>query len=289
MSGFSPDWLALREPADHRARDSGIAAMVEARFATRGSVAVIDVGCGTGSNLRATSQLLPDRQSWTLVDYDRGLLASARSALARWADGVEIADHGLALVKGRRRIAVTFRHADLAADLEAALAGDADLVTASALFDLCSGPFIRRFAQAVARKRAAFLTVLTYNGIQRFTPRHPLDQGIAQAFNAHQMRDKGFGPSAGPTAPAELADAFRAVGYLVSEGDSPWQLTVATDGALLSELTTGKVAAVAETGMLDATALAVWSAIRHTGAEVGHTDTFAVPGDPGAAFTDDGE
>jgi len=260
--------------------------MVEARFATRDSLAVIDLGCGTGSNLRATSQLLPLRQSWTLVDYDRDLLAAARTTLARWADRVEIADHGLKLAKGRRTITVTFRQADLAADLDAALAGEADLVTASALFDLCSAPFIRRFAQAIARKRAVFLTVLTYNGIQRFTPRHPLDQGIAQAFNAHQMRDKGFGPSAGPTAPSELADAFRAMGYLVSEGDSPWRLTAAGDGALMSELTTGKAAAVAETGMVDAKALAAWSAVRHTGVEVGHTDTFAIPGDPSAAFTD---
>lgn len=279
MTGFSPDWLALREPADHRARNREIAAMLEARFATRETVSVIDLGCGTGSNLRATSALLPARQAWTLVDYDPALLAAARSALARWADRVEIANHGLAIDKGSRRIAVTFRQADLAEDLDAALAGDADLVTASALFDLCSAEFIRRFAKAVAAKRAVFYTVLTYNGVQHWTPRNPGDQAIAQAFNAHQLRDKGFGPSAGPLAASELADGFRGMGYLVSEGESPWQLGPG-DAQLVSELAEGKAHAARETGQIDANTIARWTAVRRTGAVVGHTDTLAVPDAP---------
>lgn len=288
MTGFSPDWLALREPADHRARNRELAATLEARFAMREEIKVIDLGCGTGSNLRATSALLPARQSWTLVDYDPALLAAARSALARWADAVEIANHGLSIVKGRRTISVTFRLADLANGLDDALAGDADLVTASALFDLCSAEFIRRFAKAVAKKRAAFYTVLTYNGIQRWTPRHPGDQTVAQAFNRHQLRDKGFGSSAGPMAPSELADAFRAMGYLVSEGDSPWKLG-ANDAQLISDLAEGKAAAARETGLVDAKTLAAWCGLRRTGAEVGHTDTLALPGDPSGAADDDAE
>ncbi len=278
MTGFSPDWLALREPADHRARNAGIANMVQARFATRDHLAVLDLGCGTGSNLRATYALLPARQSWTLVDYDPALLHAARSTLARWADKVEIANHGLSLIKDRRQITVTFRQADLAADLDGALAGDADLITASALFDLCSAEFIRRFARAVAKKRAAFYTVLTYNGIQKWTPRQPSDQAIAQAFNQHQMSDKGFGPSAGPMAPSELADGFQSSGYIVSEGESPWILG-ANDAQLVSELAEGKARAAVETGQVDAKTLAAWTSVRRAAAEIGHTDTFAVPGD----------
>lgn len=286
MTGFSPDWLALREPADHRARNAELAAMLQARFATRDRVSVIDIGCGTGSNLRATSALLPRHQAWTLVDYDPALLHAARSALARWADRVEIANHGLSMVKDGRAIAVTFRQADLAHDLDGALAGDADLVTASALFDLCSAAFIRRFARAVAKKRAVFYTVLTYNGVQRWTPRQPSDQAIAQAFNQHQLRDKGFGVSAGPMAPSELADAFRAAGYSVAEGDSPWRLG-ANDAQLVSELAEGKSRAVAETGSVDAKTLAAWNSVRRSGAEVGHTDTLAFPGDGWGADADD--
>lgn len=277
MTGFSADWLALREPADHRSRNAELASMLAGHFALRDEIRVIDLGCGTGSNLRGTAPHLPARQSWTLVDYDPALLVAARREIARWADSVEIANHGLAIVKGDRRISVTFRQADLATDLDAALAGDADLVTASALFDLCSAAFIRHFAKAVARKRAAFYTVLTYNGIQRWTPRHPADNAMSAAFNRHQTTDKGLGAAAGPMAPAHLADQFRLSGYSVLEGDSPWRLELPADARLVTELALGYAAAVAETKAVDERTLESWRRFTHTGAVVGHTDTLAYP------------
>jgi trans-aconitate methyltransferase len=68
MSGFSPEWLALREPVDHRSRDAGVAGELKAYFAGRHAIRIADLGCGTGSNLRGTFHLLPREQHWTLVD-----------------------------------------------------------------------------------------------------------------------------------------------------------------------------------------------------------------------------
>lgn len=279
MSGFAPDWLALREPADVRARAAGPAGTLAARFIGHEHASVVDLGCGTGSNLRATSGLLPDRQTWRLVDHDPALLAAARDKLAAWADGADTAaDGALVLSKGRQRIAVTFTQADLAGDLAGALGSRTDLVTASALFDLCSADFIRRFAAAVAERRSLFYTVLTYNGIQHWTPRRPADNAMAGAFHAHQMRDKGFGPSAGPTAPAHLADQFRLAGYIVEEGDSPWRLSAPRDKALIDELADGFANAVAETGKVDRKTVDEWKKLSRSAAETGHTDTLAIPG-----------
>lgn len=277
MSGFSADWLALREPADMRARNGELAAALAARLGQRAHIDVVDLGSGTGSNLRGTAPLLGQSQAWTLVDYDAKLLEAARGALAGWADSSRVIDDRLELAKDGRRITVGFRQADLARDLAAGLGQSADLVTASALFDLASAAFIRSFANEVAVRRAVFYTVLTYNGIQRWTPRHPADSQMVAAFHAHQMRDKGFGPSAGPTAPAHLADAFRAAGYSVMEGDSPWRLS-SREAALVEELARGYLTAVGETGKVDAATLDSWSRVVRTGAEVGHTDTLAVPG-----------
>ena len=277
MSGFSAQWLALREPADHRSRNVELASALSAHFLAHDEIEVVDLGCGTGSNLRATSELLSRRQTWTLVDYDQALLDAARATLSRWASVKSERAGALELERAGRALSVRFRRADHNAELEAALGNAPDLVTASALFDLCSPKFIKDFANAVGRHRAAFYTVLTYNGIQRFTPRQPADGAMIAAFHAHQMTDKGFGASAGPTAPAHLADAFRLAGYAVQEGDSPWQLGPG-DGNLIDELAAGFAAAAGETKQVDAATAAHWVKVKRTGAFVGHTDTLAIPG-----------
>jgi len=278
MSGFSAEWLALREPADLAARSTDVAEAVSARLSRRERVEVVDLGCGSGSNLRGTAPLLPLKQSWRLVDNDVDLLSAARQALIEWADTFnEVDGGGLSLTSDGRSIEVTFQKADLATDLELILGPAPDLVTAAAFFDLASPQFIARVAKVVVEREAMLLTVLTYNGIQHWQPRNPLDSRITAAFNRHQMSDKGLGPSAGPTAPAHLADQFRLGGYGVIEGDSPWILRGPADQSLIDELIAGQAAAVAETRALTAVEVERWHALKRDGALVGHTDTFAFP------------
>jgi hypothetical protein len=239
-------------------------------------VSVVDLGCGTGSNLRATAPLLPDEQYWTLADYDAGLLDAAGEALWRWADTARQSGDTLLLDKAGRRLVVALRQADLARDLDRVLQANVELVTASALFDLASADFIARLARTTGTCRAAFYTVLTYNGVQTWTPGHPADAAMLDAFHAHQRSDKGFGIAAGPAAPAALAAAFRSAGYAVREGDSAWVLG-ATDRKLVGELAGGFAAAVRETGLIDTATVSDWAKVRRTGATVGHTDTLALP------------
>lgn len=276
MTGFSTDWLSLREAADHRARCSETAHALSARFAQRSSIRIVDMGCGTGSNLRATAPLLPSQQTWRLIDHDPDLLAAARERLAQWADRTVIDNDRMILDAQGKQIEVEFHPCDLNGDLNAAFGPEADLITSSAFFDLVSVPFIKRLAAAVVDRKAVLYAVLTYNGRQLWSPRHPSDNAVIAAFHRHQMRDKGLGPAAGPTAAMELADQFRASGYSVLEGESPWQLG-AGDAALLAELQAGHVNAVAETGAVDQKALERWSAVKRTGAYIGHTDTLAIP------------
>ncbi|HEY8128203.1 MAG TPA: class I SAM-dependent methyltransferase, partial [Hyphomicrobium sp.] len=132
MSDFSPEWLDLREAADARARNAGIANAVAARFALRSELGVLDLGSGTGSNLRATAPLLPARQKWNLVDRDTSLLDAAKAKLIRWSDRHEENSETLEIEKGGRQISVTFRSADLASDTRALLDEGPQLVTASA-------------------------------------------------------------------------------------------------------------------------------------------------------------
>lgn len=275
--GFSTEWLRLREGADERARNRSLASALSAWFALRNELHVADLGAGTGANLRAIAPLLPARQYWRLVDHDKAMHAEARRQLRVWADHSEPLDNGgLNLQKGGSHLTVSFDECDLVRDLDAVFAAPAELVTASALFDLVSPAYIKTLVKKLAAHRAVFYAVLTYNGLQKWTPHRPADNQIAAAFNRHQMTDKGFGPAAGPTAPSELADQLQFEGYGVQEGDSAWRLGP-HDRMLVDEIQRGHAMAVMELGEVDAKVVETWIKTIRTGAEIGHTDIFAIP------------
>lgn len=248
MSGFSAEWLALRAGADTRARDAGLRAAFLAALPP--APRLLDLGSGTGATARALE--VPGAR-WRLVDNDPALLAEARRT-----------------VPGARTL-----RADLARDLDAVLAREADAITASALFDLVSPEWIARFAQA-ARGRTVY-AALTYDGTESWSPDHPADLAVSRAFDAHQRRDKGFGPAAGPTGAALLARALTAQGYAVTLAPSPWRLERGRDGALMDALAEGIAGAAVEAGC-EAEAAGSWREARRRALRctTGHLDLLAV-------------
>jgi SAM-dependent methyltransferase len=241
---FSSNWLALREPADRAARDGALAAALgdwaAARTRALGRpLLVVDLGCGTGASHRALSPLLPGAR-WRLTDNDPALLAEAAGRTGA---------HTLCL--------------DLAATPEIALDG-ADIVTASALFDLASAAWIDRLAGALA-PGAAMLAALSYDGIETWDPADPAEAEGLAAFHAHQVGDKGFGPSLGPGGAAYLAQALARGGREVRRAPSPWRLSRPRDGALIEALADGAAGAAAQAAHAHGTAA------QATGADGGGT------------------
>ncbi|QFR34471.1 trans-aconitate 2-methyltransferase [Ancylobacter sp. TS-1] len=276
MSGFDADWLALREPVDHASRNAGLAARVREHFAGLPSLAVVDLGCGTGSNLRALAPSLPARQHWHLIDGDGALLDAARHQLADWADRAQATAGGLELHKDELRIDVRFEGADLTRrDLDFGGEG-AGLVTAAALFDLVSRDWLERLVAALAPRRVPLYSVLNYDGIARWQPADALDARVVAAFNRHQRGDKGFGPALGPEAGEALAGILTRHGYSTFSGDSPWELTQ-RDSGLIARLTEGFARAAGEIEPDAREVFADWAESR-AGARttIGHRDTFAV-------------
>src|SRR5438874_8082377 len=68
VGDFSAGWLALREAADHAARSDRLARAAAGAIRGRTPVRIVDLGCGTGSNLRYLAPRLPPPQRWLLVD-----------------------------------------------------------------------------------------------------------------------------------------------------------------------------------------------------------------------------
>lgn len=273
---FDAGWLALREPADHAARAPEVTLALARRFAGRDAVSVADLGCGTGSTVRALAPHLPARQHWTLVDHDAALLAAALGRLAAWSDAASREGDVLTLRKGVARLTIEARIADLAAT---PLPVAAELVTCSALLDLVSAAWLARFAAELRAAGACCHAALTYDGTERWEPPHPLDAGVHAAFLSHMRRDKGFGPALGGAAAEAALAAFGDAGFSVVSGASAWRLGGAADAALMAETAAGIASAAAETGALTPGDAATWAAARRaaTAASIGHLDLFAVP------------
>ncbi len=266
MSGFSAEWLALREPYDGRARNRDVLESVAAAAVAVGNaVGVVDLACGIGSTLRAIAPRLPARQDWRLVDNDLSLLARA------------------ALGKATAGIAVTRIPVDLTRDLEAALDGPVHLVTASALLDLVSADWLDRLVLEVAARRLPFYAALTYDGRVVFDPVDPLDAAVIAAVNLHQQTDKGFGPALGPRAAEAEIVRFQTADYSVIHGRSDWRL-LPRDHEIQRDLLAGWAGAAREIGAVSLPDAAAWLTRRRdllaagrSTITVGHVDIFARP------------
>jgi hypothetical protein len=262
---FSADWLALREPYDLAARNPAVLDEVVSAFMGQSSISVVDLGCGTGSTLRAVTKHLPSRQSWRLVDNDLGLLARAAN---------------LAQPPG---ISIVTRPVDLVRDLELALEGPLDLVTLSALLDLVSLEWLDRLAIEAAARRLPVYAALTYDGRARIAPSESADPEILARVNAHQRTDKGFGPALGPSAGARAVERFVQVGYEVAQGQSDWLLG-SEDRAIQEVLFAGWAELAMQSSEGSSGVVSDWLACRrsHLAVErssltVGHLDIFARP------------
>jgi len=278
MSGFSTDWLDLREEADQNARNAGLEARLAEHFSGRERLNIVDLGCGTGANARALAPHLSRIQHWRFVDNDPALLAAARARMAEWGAAASDPEGRLHIAAHSKQLHIGFQQADLSGDLLGAIRPEDDLVTAAAFFDLVSPEWIARFAEAVTGTGAAFYTVLIYDGDETWMPAHTADEDILAAMRAHQRGDKGFGPAAGPDAADLLIRAFAQAGYQVHAAASPWRLGAA-DAALMRALAEGTSRAAHETGLVDQETAESWRIAREQAdtAIIGHADVLALP------------
>lgn len=285
MAGFSQDWLALREPADRRARSTALARQVCAQVAGVGLTAVVDLGAGTGANCRWLMPHGTAEQCWRLVDHDGALLSAVGPRMRAWAaaQGGSVEAGGEVLVV---RAATRVCRLDLVrrelVPFDATVVADCHLVTAAALLDLVSDAWVCTVAEACRASGAAALFALSYDGRIDCFPSESDDGRVRALVNRHQRTDKGFGPALGPDAAPAAARAFGAVGYHVERRRSDWVLT--HEAQLQRELLEGWAGAAAEMAPAEADRIATWLRTRlgHVDAarsviRVGHEDLAAWP------------
>jgi len=136
MSGFSSEWLALREPIDHAARSEEVISALRHYFLNDWKLVVTDIGSGTGSTIRALRPILSQDLTWHLIDYDDTLLSEAR----KHAEG------------GR----IIFTELDLSKNLAPIFKPAPDLLTTSAFLDLVSLQWLKTFVKEVTIREIPF-------------------------------------------------------------------------------------------------------------------------------------
>lgn len=229
LSEFSADWLALREPADAVARASRLTRAVAKVLAGEDVVRALDVATGTGANVRFLADCLPGPQDWLLVDQDPELLAQVPLQMRAWAARRRhdvIVEPGGLLIRGDGLVChCRTRRIDLAVVNDASSFAGRALVTASALLDLVSEPWLRALADRCREHGSAVLFALTYDGRIQCSPAEPEDEMIRDLVNRHQRTDKGFGLALGPDGAERAERCFASAGYEVRREPSDWMLS----------------------------------------------------------------
>lgn len=315
MSGFSADWLHLREPFDHQARQAShdsfdLASKAKRWRAARGEpiLPVLDLACGSASNLRALAPRLGGAQRWRLIDHDPALLAAVPEALAAWAhqhghrfhenEKDDAPPRSIDIIGADFSIEVTLEQVDLACDLPSLDFTQAALVTGSALLDLVSETWLASLVKQARQARAALLFALNVDGHTTWTPTDPQDHAVHEWFGLHQLRDKGFGVALGGKAVSHALRLMRDAGYAVTSAQTDWIIrgtsssaeSVGNTPAMLAAMIDGMAAAALEQVRFsphapqhdndDVATIHAWQARRlnqlpSTQLQVGHVDILA--------------
>jgi hypothetical protein len=289
-SGLS-DWLALREAADFASRSERLTRAIAERVRHAPAVRVLDLGTGTGSNLRFLIEHLPRHQHWTVVDRDATLLHNLWTRTSDWAGarGYELVAEGNGFVVRGNGVEcrVEPQQRDLGSIDDPALFTGQDLVTNSALLDLVSGSWLQTLAGQCKAAGAAALFTIIYDGRSPCAPADTDDDIVRELFNRHQHTDKGLGgPAAGPDAIEAATAAFAAAGFHVERERSDWVIEH-QERALQRQLIDGWAFAATEMAPEIATQIANWRLrrLQHVAdggslIVVGHEDVAAWLDDP---------
>jgi len=310
VSGFSADWLALREPLDFAARDAGLAqrfaqavraacaaavtpagVRTSTPAATRSTAAplrLVDLAAGTGANFRALAPVLGGDQDWLLVDHDPALLGAQAAGIQRWAAAAawafETSADGFAVRAGSGLWRVRPCGLDLERAFEQIDFVAVDGVTTTAFLDLVSAAWLDRLCAALARARRPLLATLTVDGYRQWQPGDAEDARVLSAFARHQGGDKGFGAALGERAVDALVERLVARGFRVSSARSDWRIGASASPGLLRQLVDEAARVAGETEPLSAARFADWAARRQRliadgtlTLTVGHRDLLAEP------------
>lgn len=286
--GFSESWLTLREPADHLARNVSLNDPLTTWFKQQSTHYVLELGAGTGSNLRYLMPQMGHDQHWLLLDNDVALFTCLPDRLKVWANKQNAsvrAENNRYIVEHENFSAtIECKVINLASELDQIPVDKVQLITASALLDLTSAEWLNQLAALIHRHRCACLFALNYNGKIQWQPEHDADSMVSALLNQHQLNDKGFGKALGPRAGHYFAQTLKKTGRQVMTGESDWLIMPESHELQLAIVDGWAPAALEQDNDANRATIQQWHIgrkqtidQRQTALTVGHIDVLSLP------------
>lgn len=224
---FDPNWLQERYPFDADARNKEREWEAIHQFAYLDHVHLVDLGTGTGSNVRYYLEQFPQNQTWHCVEEDGALKEMFWQNIKQLAktEGYELEWNGEALKmsKSGHWVNIHFVEGNL---MELDSLVDllrTDFILANAVFDLFSEAQFSELIHIISHHSLSLFFSLNYEGM-KFFPSEEADVFYIDQYNAHMKRPQPFGHGMGPDASQLMEKAFRTALAEVKLGESIWEI-----------------------------------------------------------------
>src|SRR6201995_3035547 len=230
-SGYAR-YLAAKTTGDDRALNRHVLAELR-RLMPAGALRVLEVGAGLGTMVaRLMDWGVVGTGEYILLDTDRQLLDHSRWWLREWAAGrglrSDLRPDGLQVGDLRVRLV----HAELGAYLETDHGAPADVLVANAVLDLVDVPAILPGLLRLLVPGGVYWFTINYVGESIFTPGHPHDDQVMQAYHRDMDERVRYGRPAGDSRTGRrLFENLRAAGApALAAGSSDWVVSAGPDG-----------------------------------------------------------
>lgn len=224
---FDPKWLQERYRFDAAARNKELEWEAIHQFAFLEHLQIVDLGSGTGANVRYYLEQFPQNQTWYCVEEDgmlREVFWQNMLELAH-ADGYQPEQEGdsLKMTKSGHWVEIHFVQGNLMELDKLVDLLRTDLILANAVFDLFSADQFAELIHVISHHSLSMLFSLNYEGMA-FFPQEEKDDFFIRQYNAHMQRPQDFGHGMGPDASQVMKEALNKKLGHVKRGQSIWEI-----------------------------------------------------------------
>ncbi len=210
-------WLNQRFDYDSRSRNLDLEKEFLASLAELETINIIDLGSGSGANLKYLSPKIDGQQVWHLIERDKSLMNHAEKTIEL------VKQTNQAKLRSVHKIIADFTDKDLNVFKET----ERRVFLANAVFDIIPLATFLTFLDLLGSRpcnNVILYFTIHINEDLTIQPIHPLNQKYLSLFHQHMQRDQNGKRAMGPNTVREISNTLSQRGFLVKTADSSWDI-----------------------------------------------------------------